>query len=310
MLSGPANDYFSENHMRGGFTPNESSLRSGLTPGGSGSMFPASSPNSQALFAQLASGVATPNTIDFHRTALSAAAKREQSTSAAIAPAADMANGAAIKAEPKAFDPHDNDAANGLFLLAQGAQKQASAPAKGAAAKATGAANARGASEVSNASDELAKPNTRGKGKKGQPAAAASTRRKAEEPPAKAPPAKKAKGIPPPPLSDELSEDEDDDDDENGPRSKMTDEEKRKNFLERNRYVSFDCLSDNIFLANSCQVSPRSSVANARSSGSQACRTRWKCLAARTTRSLRKSRFSVKRLSTSRRCCSRTRTAL
>ncbi|KMQ81444.1 bzip transcription factor, partial [Lasius niger] len=46
--------------------------------GGSGSMFPAPSPNSQALFAQLAGGGATPSTLDFHRTALSAAAKREQ----------------------------------------------------------------------------------------------------------------------------------------------------------------------------------------------------------------------------------------
>ncbi|KAH6985514.1 hypothetical protein EDB80DRAFT_732920 [Ilyonectria destructans] len=41
-------------------------------------MFPAPSPNSQALFAQLASGGTTPSTIDFHRTAMSAAAKREQ----------------------------------------------------------------------------------------------------------------------------------------------------------------------------------------------------------------------------------------
>ncbi|KAH6971274.1 hypothetical protein EDB80DRAFT_744450 [Ilyonectria destructans] len=39
-------------------------------------MFPAPSPNSQALFAQLASGGATPSTIDFHRTVMSAATKR------------------------------------------------------------------------------------------------------------------------------------------------------------------------------------------------------------------------------------------
>jgi ATF/CREB family transcription factor len=61
MLSGQANDYFGDtHHLRGGSpTPNESSLRTGLTPGGSGSMFPTPSPNSQ-LFAQLASGEATP----------------------------------------------------------------------------------------------------------------------------------------------------------------------------------------------------------------------------------------------------------
>lgn len=75
MLAGPAGtDYFSDSHFRGGFpTPNESSLRTGLTPGGGGSMFPAPSPNTQALFNSLGGG-ATPGTLDFHRTALSAAA--------------------------------------------------------------------------------------------------------------------------------------------------------------------------------------------------------------------------------------------
>ncbi|KAK8088102.1 hypothetical protein PG997_003063 [Apiospora hydei] len=78
MLSGPTGDYFGDTShtLRGGFTPNESSLRTGLTPGGSGSMFPAPSPNSQALYAQLASGGATPNTLDFHRTAMNAAAAK------------------------------------------------------------------------------------------------------------------------------------------------------------------------------------------------------------------------------------------
>src|SRR6185436_4720757 len=77
MLTGPTaqSDYF-DPHFRGSFpTPNESSMRTGLTPGGGGSMFPAPSPNSQALFNQLQSGGATPSTLDFHRTALSAAAQ-------------------------------------------------------------------------------------------------------------------------------------------------------------------------------------------------------------------------------------------
>lgn len=268
MLSGPTNDYFSESHgLRGGFpTPNESGLRSGLTPGGSGSMFPAQSPNSQALFAQLASGGATPSTLDFHRTAMSAAAKQANTSQPGQQPQTqqqqqqqqpitsqpqEMAGGATVKTESKPasgpFDPHDNDAANGLFMLAQGRNQggnQFNTGANNAAGnqanmnadstKANGAG--RGGSESGNGSEEQesAKPNTRGKGKKGQ---ATNARRKAEEPPAKAPPSKKAKANPPPPPSDEQSDDDNDDEklDENGNKVKMTDEEKRKNFLERNR---------------------------------------------------------------------------
>lgn len=261
MLSGPATDYFTEGHLRGGFpTPNESSLRSGLTPGGSGSMFPAPSPNSQALFAQLASGGATPNTLDFHRTAMSAAAKRDanqqaqqpaqsqpQSQQQVTSQPQEMANGATVKTEAKRpsgrFDGHDNDAANGLYMLAQGRNgpQGGNAPANQAGptpvpipvpkVNGNAAKHTRGASEATNGSEdnEDAKP-ARGKGKKPQ----ANNRRKAEEPPAKAPPAKKAKAVVPEPPS-EHSEDEDDDDDDAAGKSKMTDEEKRKNFLERNR---------------------------------------------------------------------------
>jgi ATF/CREB family transcription factor len=75
MLTGPTSqtDYFSES-FRGFPTPNESSLRTGLTPGGGGSMFPAPSPNTQALF-NLQSGGVTPSTADFQQSALRAAAQ-------------------------------------------------------------------------------------------------------------------------------------------------------------------------------------------------------------------------------------------
>lgn len=93
---------------------------------------------------------------------------------------------------------------------------------------------------------EQMRPNTRGKNKKG--GAPANGRRKAEEPPAKAPASKKAKtngngamnGMTNGNINMDMSDDEEDDDDEkndDGTKSKMTDEEKRKNFLERNRYV-------------------------------------------------------------------------
>jgi ATF/CREB family transcription factor len=300
MLSGPTNDYFSDtHHLRSGFTPNESGLRTGLTPGGSGSMFPAASPNSTALFAQLASGGATPNTLDFHRTALSAAAKREQSNGGqphapaqqpATSQPQEMTNGAAlmnggdVKPASGPFDPHDNDAANGLFMLAQGRN---GAPETNSFTAAPGGAphahpvpaphhqsntspqmvsinggsvgSVRGISEASHRSDESeqARPNTRGKGKRSQPAT--NGRRKAEDAPAKAPPAKKAKtngassvhmnmnmnmnmndmdGMEP---EDFDNSDDDGMKDEGGSKSKMTDEEKRKNFLERNRVAALKC---------------------------------------------------------------------
>lgn len=279
MLSGPTNDYFSDtHHLRGGFpTPNESSLRSGLTPGGSGSMFPAPSPNSQALFAQLASGGATPSTIDFHRTAMTAAAKRDQlnppqrqppqQPQAVTSQPQDMPNGTpAAHSESKPasgpFDPHDNDAANGLFMLAQGrngaAQNPNQYPATSAAPGHAHPApvapqnsntsprvsnmnsnSIRDGSEGSNASDDSnpAAPQSRAKGKKNPPAV--NGRRKAEEM-SKAPAPKKAKannGAPSSIPDDDFSDDDMDMKMEDGTRSKMTDEDKRKNFLERNRYV-------------------------------------------------------------------------
>ncbi|PFH57789.1 hypothetical protein XA68_14577 [Ophiocordyceps unilateralis] len=320
MLSGPANDYFSDaHHLRGGFpTPNESSLRSGLTPGGSGSMFPAPSPNSQALFAQLASGGATPNTLDFHRTALSAAAKRDQTGNSSqqqpqqqpptsTSQPQEISNGtSAAKAETKSatgpFDPHDNDAANGLFMLAQGAQGRAGAQNAGhfppaavptpapAPAPAPAAVpvpstihahpahpthstptttqnqemtpqfsnnhpasidSGRAGSDNSNMSEDgpPLKPNIKGKGKRNS--LSTNGRRKADDVPVKAPANKRGKGnngLVNGSLgtSDEDEDDDDDDDlksklEDGGGKSKMTDEEKRKNFLERNRVAALKC---------------------------------------------------------------------
>jgi len=106
---------------------------------------------------------------------------------------------------------------------------------------------------------ELAQQNTRttrAKGKRGSTSAAACSRRKAEDTQAKGPANKKAKtngngNIHTGPTSigsyDEMDHSDDDDDDdqhnhkEGGSRSKMTDEEKRKNFLERNRVAALKC---------------------------------------------------------------------
>ncbi|KAK1754635.1 transcription factor atf1 [Echria macrotheca] len=287
MLSGPANDYFTNDHIRGGFpTPNESSLRTGLTPGGSGSMFPAPSPNS-ALFGQIGSTAPTPGTLDFHRTALSAAAAKREAKPAAQAqpsvtsqpPAPEMTNGiAAPKTDTRStsgpFDPHDNDAANGLFLLAQGrgstqpqTQYPAIPPAQIHAAPAPipvaqpintspqmngnasiAGSSARGVSEISAGSDEseIARPNTRAKGRRNG-GGTTNARRKAEDNAGRGPASKKAKtngGGSSVNGSFDMSHSDDDmkDDNQVGPKGKpMTDEEKRKNFLERNRVAALKC---------------------------------------------------------------------
>ncbi|KAI8957765.1 Aft1 HRA domain-containing protein [Daldinia sp. FL1419] len=282
MLSGPANDYFGDTShtLRGGFTPNESSLRTGLTPGGSGSMFPAPSPSSQALFAQLASGTATPSTLDFHRTAMSAAAakaSRDKQQPQPVTSQPAETNGTAVKAETKpasgAFDPHDNDAANGLFMLAQGAQGRNGTqtqypvggnqpvhahPAPPPPAQpvtstsphmngngATTSPPMRGVSEAASgiSENESTKPSTRGKGKRGSGVAATNGRRKADDTPAKQPVNKKPKTASSINSNDNSSDEEEDEKDANGsqPKSKMTDEEKRKNFLERNRVAALKC---------------------------------------------------------------------
>ncbi|KAM7204308.1 transcription factor atf1 [Rhypophila sp. PSN 637] len=298
MLSGPTNDYFSDtHHIRGGFpTPNESSLRTGLTPGGSGSMFPAPSPNS-TLFAQLAgSTAATPGTLDFHRTAISAAAaKREQAQAAqqqqqqaplpVTSQPTDMSNGIApLKRDSKPsaagpYDNNDNDAAKGLFMLAQGPNGSTSQPPPYVAPPAPihppngapavqpintspqmnghtsiGGSSVRGVSEVGSAiseESETARPNTRAKGKRASNGAT-NSRRKADDNHPKAPANKKAKTngghVPAPPSVGSIDMDHSDDDDmmgedgqHNGSKSKMTDEEKRKNFLERNRVAALKC---------------------------------------------------------------------
>ncbi|KAI6349774.1 hypothetical protein MCOR25_010638 [Pyricularia grisea] len=301
MLSGPTNDYFGDtHHLRGGFpTPNESSLRTGLTPGGGGSMFPAASPSAQAFM----NGGTTPSTLDFHRTALAAAAaKREaginqtqnqsqtqppqQQSLPATSQPEDMANGnvkAEAKPAPGPFDPHDNDAANGLFMLAQGrngaqpqnnyavqqppqAHAHAHPPPPPPAIKTSPHMNTvngtSGAPPSATRSDrtgsvgsddvEQSRPSTRGKAsKKSTTTAAPATngkRKRSDAQPVKAPNSKQVKangnGMPHFSPEPEMSDDDEDEmklDKEGNPKGKQTDEEKRKNFLERNRVAALKC---------------------------------------------------------------------
>ena len=267
MLAGPtgSSDYF-DSIGRGFPTPNESSLRTGLTPGGSGSIFPAPSPNSQALLQQLQSGGATPSTIEFHRTALNAA-KKNGLGGPTSNPTSDPNQGNPnttmdIKGnQPAGVDPfghHDAaDAANGLFMLAKGGQPNpnqypvpTSVPPQNiqnmdqarAADRMNGGGSREGSGDASDAQNEQAKPATKGKSKKAaatKSTGAANNRRKADDSAAKGPNkrAKTSNGAGSVEPSDEESDEEDQKKKPQTDTKKMTDEEKRKNFLERNRYV-------------------------------------------------------------------------
>jgi len=250
MLEGPAGggDYFG-NISRGFPTPNESSLRTGLTPGGGGSMFPAPSPNSQALFNSLQSGGATPGTLDFHRTAMNAAARNKSQYTTTSNPQEQPGQNGAMDAQ------HDaTDAANGLFMLAKGGQAN-QFPQNGNQ-QAQMQTRSQGGPRSSNASadhnqsqdDEESKPAVRGK--KGSKAQPVNGRRKSEATPKGGNKRQKTNNgaVAVDPALDPSVEDFDDDSEldeegqeemKNGGKSgkKMTDEEKRRNFLERNRYV-------------------------------------------------------------------------
>jgi ATF/CREB family transcription factor len=244
MLAGPQQGDYFDSIGRGFPTPNESSLRTGLTPGGGGSMFPAPSPNSQALFNSLQSGGATPGTLDFHRTAMNAAARNKNtqynttSNPQEVLPKTNMDN------------QHDaTDAANGLFMLAKGGQSnnqfavpnpaQNSMPARNGQDQKAPSSNG-----DSSESPEDTKPNARGGRGRKTKAEPVNNRRKSE---ASAKGSnKRAKGnsgaanVDPALHPHDEDDDSDDGEDDtvlthhpNG--KKMTDEEKRRNFLERNR---------------------------------------------------------------------------
>ncbi|KAJ5925694.1 hypothetical protein N7454_008333 [Penicillium verhagenii] len=250
MLPGPtgSSDYF-DSIGRGFPTPNESSLRTGLTPGGGGSMFPAPSPNSQALLQQLQNGGATPSTIEFHRTALTARKNsgNGQGNEQDQAPNATMDIKPQIPAEQ--FTQHDAaDAANGLFMLAKGGQannmqaNQNMQNENRAARRVSSNTNGTSGREMSGegSEQELSRPSGKGKGKKNaiKAAPAANNRRKAEDAPKGS--NKKAKHSSLEPPSD-LDSDDEDMKKFSGDPKKMTDEEKRRNFLERNRVAALKC---------------------------------------------------------------------
>lgn len=272
-------------------------------------MFPAPSPNTQALFG-FGSG-ATPGTLEFQKTAMSAqavnrptkagvpgqvAAKPEENGDAMDVSEINVSKMQQPQQPPRhpsdPFGVDANAAASGLYMLAQQGQNQTEnqfvaipvAQANGSMPMnidANGSNSLKRNSIATSGHSRNASSTTRGqsegsedmngsdgadanpKGKKAKTSAAAkkgainagvtkpaANRKKTEEPKATAN-KKKAK---PSNASSNGDEDEDMDDiddmddgddlkDPNGPHDskKMTDEEKRKNFLERNRVAALKC---------------------------------------------------------------------
>lgn len=279
MLSGPTGqtDYFSES-FRGFPTPNESSLRTGLTPGGGGSMFPAPSPNTQAIFNLQSAGV-TPGTGDFQQAAMRAAAQANQNkTTAAPTSQPDTATAgmdrqnnyqqAQQQQQRSQNDPYANhdvsSAANDLLSFASQngggarnnqppfsmAPNNQSVNAGHMPVQPVGAdhnrRNTKGSinsmasadtGDFSESGQSEQNKGTRTRGKKGAANGkqAAGTKRKADD----GPKGGRKKGAAAS-MDDESDEDEDTnmkEEEFDSKGRKMTDEEKRKNFLERNRYV-------------------------------------------------------------------------
>lgn len=258
-------------------------------------MFPQPSPNSQALYNQLQSGGATPGTLDFHRTAMTARAQSQNNlnmpnnTGATSQPQQQQNPNIQPDLDSKPYNPNaqhqqqdqqdpfsshqTNDAANGLFMLAQAGgqqrngqqgyampqqqqQQQQSYQGMQQMQDQRGGKNSiiSNASSTENGQGDYSdgsidqKPQNRGgrgNGKKGSAGKAATSngKRKNEETPAKMQNKRQRSSGGGMPM------DEDDDEDDQSPEQeetgadgrKMTDEEKRKNFLERNRVAALKC---------------------------------------------------------------------
>lgn len=313
MLSGPTGqtDYFSES-FRGFPTPNESSLRTGLTPGGGGSMFPAPSPNTQAIFNLQSAGV-TPGTGDFQQAAMRAAAQANHNKNLASAAPTSQPEGVTAgmdrqnnyqqvqqQLQRPQNDPYANhdvsSAANDLLSFASqngGARNQqppfSMAPQQSSMnaghmpvqpvnsgqyrRDTKGSINSIQSAETGDFSDSgqsEQNKTTRSRAKKGAANGkqGAGSKRKADD----VPKGGRKKSTIAPSIGDEMMDDDSDDENNmikeeeyDSKGKKMTDEEKRKNFLERNRYVLLLHCFTYLYLLSSGL--PRSNVVNVRSNG-------------------------------------------
>jgi ATF/CREB family transcription factor len=209
-------------------------------------MFPAPSPNSAALFNSLL-GAQTPNTIDFMKTGLNAKAAAaatngeaptSQPVDASTAKNIDMK----MAATSGTNDPYahaDSDAVNGLFMLAQsnGAQRAGFAVPQVPTLQVNG--NRKSSPPPSDMDDsdmemddsdtEHEMPKARSRSSRAKKPSAKMEKSRSS---GKTPNNKRKRGGSPPPRRESTPP-------SSGKKDKnpMNEEEKRKNFLERNRFV-------------------------------------------------------------------------
>ncbi|KAK9477331.1 hypothetical protein V1514DRAFT_334135 [Lipomyces japonicus] len=299
-VGGGVLSFVDAHHLRTGLTPNESGIRTGLTPGGSGSIFPAPSPTTAALFGlvpptpnglqtgpfpptptPVESASSNTNTTTTATTAPAASSSSSQATSVTVGPTNPL-NSITSSGQDQTqaifhilsqnrplqhlpttskqeYDPA-SAAASGLFMLSQGQQQQQLLQQQ---------------QQHNNASvvkeelvkDTKRKPNKKQARKSDETATGPNKRQRGNA----------SRNAMPSHLSDtddagaggidDDDEDEDDNDDRRGSadstgstnitinpamtsvttatagsiNKKMTDEEKRKNFLERNRVAALKC---------------------------------------------------------------------
>ncbi|KAI6248569.1 Transcription factor atf1 [Erysiphe necator] len=262
-----------ESALRSGFTPEaESNVRAGLTPGGSGTMFPelvANPPTS--IYNSMTNAAQTPSTIEFHRVAINAQKRNQppQQSNTTSQPQ-EHVNAIDVKPVPCNFDDA-NAAASGLFLLAQSRESSQSNnqyaltnnqlpihahpvikknDKDDKSTENSPVLQHRKGLSISNSSrgddsaseNDVNKSQLRDQSKKSSPGT--SGRRKASEVSTKASSSKKAKinNATSQVTENPTSEDDTGNNSEHGTDGKkITDEEKRKNFLERNRIAALKC---------------------------------------------------------------------
>ncbi|KAK9448333.1 uncharacterized protein V1518DRAFT_418683 [Limtongia smithiae] len=272
LLQGPQMA-FADSHLRSGLTPNESGIRTGLTPGGSGSIFPSPSPTA-SMFGlmppvtpsglQPTSFPQTPQPIEpapsqSHHVPASVpsapppppppSVSVTSAPPAVVTAAATGSGGSAFRmqitnpvpapprSKPETFAADSASvAANGLFLLSQGQQAEVSSKA-GALQADKQQADAPQRLEPKNDKKRSSSARSKSGGRKGDDAPASSSKKQkttsALSPSIGA--ASTAGDLSGPDNEDDM------DDDPSMDTKKMTDEEKRKNFLERNRVAALKC---------------------------------------------------------------------
>ena len=228
MLLGPSGLGGFDGTLRTGLTPNESSIRTGLTPRGDG-IYNLNSPGTAALFgSNFSTGLTPGGNLNF----LSAPGGSNMNDAMFTRPALPQSQLNHNPEQHGNLNGQDADAAaNGLFLLAQHSQHQNTQHGTNNMIRKAAANNTKNLETMPGNYGSSSPPSTRRNRRKSSfadtspPAETKSNKRN-----------RKSSGM----VSDSGNESDDADEDKTNGRGE-TDEEKRKNFLERNRQAALKC---------------------------------------------------------------------